>query len=215
VTVPADPAAYAESWLPEDHALASARARAEEVGVLAVPALTGALLSFLAASVGQFGTAGARSVAEVGTGTGVSGLWIVRGMHPEGILTSIDVEGEHLRLAKEAFADAGLTGRVRLIAGRALQVLPRLADGAYDMVHLDAGLVETPDLLPEALRALRIGGILAVSRALAGGRVVDPAARDSAAVAMREVGQALRSDERLIPVLLPVGDGLAAAVRLS
>jgi predicted O-methyltransferase YrrM len=213
VTVPADPSAYAESWIPEDHALAGARARAEEVGVLPVPPMTGAVLRFLAAAAGV--GSGARAVAEIGTGTGVSGLWILRGMHPEGILTSIDVEAEHLRLAKETFADAGLSARVRLIAGRALQVLPRLADEAYDLVHLDAGLVETPDLLPEALRSLRIGGILAVSRALAGGRVTDPAARDSAVVAMREVGQALRADERLVPLLLPVGDGLAAAVRTS
>jgi predicted O-methyltransferase YrrM len=209
VTVPADPAAYAESWLPEDNALVAARARSEEVGVHPVPPMTGAVLRFLAAA------SGARAVAEVGTGTGVSALWILQGMHPEGTLTSIDVETEHLRLAKESFAEAGVTSRVRLIAGRALQVLPRLADGAYDLVHLDAGLVETPDLLPEALRALRIGGIIAVSRAMAGGRVADPAARDAAVVAMREVGQALRSDDRLVPLLLSVGDGLAAAVRTS
>jgi predicted O-methyltransferase YrrM len=209
VTVPADPTAYAESWLPEDHVLAAARARAAEVGVLPVPPMTGAVLRFLAAA------SSARAVAEVGTGTGVSGLWILQGMQPDGILTSIDVESEHLRLAKESFAEAGVSSRVRLIAGRALQVLPKLADAAYDLVHLDAGLVETPDLLPEALRALRVGGILAVSRAMAGGRVADPAARDSAVVAMREVGQLLRADERLVPLLLPLADGLAAAVRIS
>src|SRR5450631_709496 len=86
----------------------------------------GAALRFLAALLD------ARAVVEIGTGCGVSGVWLLRGMHPEGVLTTIDVEGEHQRLAKQTYAEAGIaTNRVRLISGPALDVLPRLTDAFF------------------------------------------------------------------------------------
>ena len=78
---------------------------------------------------------GAKAVAEVGTGVGVSGLWLSAGMREEGVLTTIDVEPEHQRLAKQAFNEAGIT---RAIAGRAQDVLQRLADESQDLVFIDA-----------------------------------------------------------------------------
>ncbi len=199
---------YAEAWLPEDPATAAARTRAQEVGVVPISPLAGALLRFLAASVG------ARHVAEVGTGTGVSALWLLQGMTADGVLTSIDVEAEHHRLARESLTDAGVPmTRVRLIAGRALDVLPRLSDGGYDLVHVDGAAAEAADLLPEALRALRRGGLVVFSGALAGGRVADAVSRDAAAVAHRGLGRLVREDESLVPVLLPVGDGVLAALK--
>jgi len=190
---------YAEGWLPEDAALTAARARAREVGVGSVSPLGGALLRFLAA------VTAAGSVAEVGTGAGVSGLWLLRGMRTGGVLTSIDSEAEHQRLARVAFRDAEVPGaRVRLIGGRAQEVLPRLADGAYDLVHLDAPLEQAMDLLADAVRVLRPGGVLAVAGALAGGRVADAGARDPDAVAGRALLRAVRDDDRLVPALLPL-----------
>ena len=98
--------------------LASARARAQEVGVAPIGAGGGAALRFLAA------VTEARAVVEIGTGTGVSGVWMLRGMRPDGVLTTVDTEAEHQRLAKEAFSEAGIPSqRVRLIPGAALEVL--------------------------------------------------------------------------------------------
>ena len=168
----------------------------------------GAALRFLAASIT------ARSVVEVGTGAGVSGIWLLRGMAPDGVLTSIDVEAEHQRAAKESFKEAGIApGRARLITGRALDVLPRLTDAAYDLVFCDAAKGEYVDYLREALRLLRPGGVLAFDNALWHGRVPDPSAREPETVAVRELLREVRDDERLVPVLLPAGDGLLAAVR--
>jgi predicted O-methyltransferase YrrM len=151
---------------------------------------------------------------EIGTGVGVSGLWILRGMRADGVLTSIDVEAEHQRMARMAFNEAGLPpSRVRLINGRALEVLPRLADESYDMVVVDAIKAEYTDYLVEALRLLRCGGIVAFDGALRGGKVVDPTARDPESVALRELARIVRDHEQLVPVILPVGDGLLAAVR--
>jgi predicted O-methyltransferase YrrM len=134
-------------------------------------------------------------------------------MVPVGVLTSSDVEAEHQRFARETFADAGVpANRTRLITGRALDVLPRLTDGGYDLVFCDGAKSEYGDYLREAMRLLRPGGVVAFDNALWHGRVPDASARDAETVAIRELLRAVRDDDRLVPVLLAAGDGLLAAV---
>ena len=157
---------------------------------------------------------GARSVVEIGTGCGVSGLWLLRGMRPGAVLTSVDVEPDHQRLARAVFVTAGFpAGRYRLISGRALDVLPRLADGAYDLVFCDADPQEYPEYLVAALRLLRPGGVVTFDNALPARQAGALAPSDPDAVAVRELCEQVRVDERLVPLLLPVGDGLLAAVK--
>ncbi len=207
--------AYIDEFVPEDESLAAARRNAYEVGgAVPVTPVTGATLRFLAAAIS------AKSVVEIGTGCGTSGLWLLRGMRTGAVLTSVDVEPEHQRLARVAFVDAGFgSGRYRLISGRALEVLPRLADGAYDLVFCDADRQEYPEYLAAALRLLRPGGIMAFDGALMADPVLaDPVPADSAlpdpeAAAISEVREQVRVDERLVPLLLPIGDGLLAAVK--
>ncbi|GAB3255352.1 O-methyltransferase [Nocardioides dilutus] len=197
---------YAETYVAEDDILAAARARADEVGVVAIGSGGGAALRFLASVLE------ARAVVEVGTGTGVSGLWLLRGMRGDGVLTTVDIETEHQRLARETFTDAGIpTQRARTIAGSALDVLPRLTDGHYDLVFLDGDKTEYSAYLREAVRLLRPGGVVAFDNALWHDRVADPAQRDAETTAIREVIREVEDDDRLIPALLPVGDGLLVA----
>ncbi|HLR85171.1 MAG TPA: O-methyltransferase [Nocardioidaceae bacterium] len=199
---------YAESYIGEDEVVAAARIRGAEVGVVPISAGGGAVLRFLAS------VTGARSVVEVGTGSGVSGMWLLRGMQEDGVLTSVDIEAEHQRLAREAFAEAGIASqRYRLIPGPALDVLPRLTDNHYDLIFVDAAKNEYIGYLDEAARLLRPGGIVAFDNALWGGRVADPAQRDAQTTAIRELGRTLREDERFMSMLLPVGDGLLVAQR--
>ncbi|MCW2669038.1 MAG: Methyltransferase type 11 [Frankiales bacterium] len=198
---------WLDAWLPEDAPLTAARSRAAEVGVPCVDPVTGSLLRLLAA------TSAAKAVVELGTGAGVSALWLLRGMAPDGILTTVDPETEHQRLAKQSLNEAGYgSGRVRLIAGEALNVLPRLSDAAYDLVFCDAARSENLDYLAAALRLLRPGGLVVFAGALADGRVADPSARDNETVALRELTKAVREEDRLTPALLPVGPGILAAV---
>ncbi|MDT0165286.1 O-methyltransferase [Actinotalea sp. AC32] len=200
--------AYSEDFLPADDVLLRAYDRASQLGVPAVSTGTGAVLRLVAAAL----RAGA--VAEVGTGAGVSGLWLLRGMAPDGVLTTIDTEVEHQRAAKEAFTEEGVRStRARTITGRALDVLPRLTDGGYDMVLVDGDPLETPATVEHALRLLRPGGVLAVAHALSADRVPDPARRDELTTTLREVTRSLRDDERVVPALLPSGDGLLLAAR--
>jgi predicted O-methyltransferase YrrM len=205
-TDPGTLAAWLDGWLPEDAPLLSARARAAEVGIGAVDPATGAVLRMLAA------VSSARAAVEVGTGAGVSTLWILRGMRPDGILTSVDSDGEHQRLARLSLGEAGVpAGRVRLIAGRAMEVLPRLSDGAYDLVFCDASRAENDDYLEAAIRLLRPGGVVAFAGALGGGRIAEASARDPETVALRELVRRVREEPRLVPALVPVGPGLLVA----
>jgi predicted O-methyltransferase YrrM len=202
--------AYAEEFLSEDDHLAAARRRSDDVGVIPIGSGGGAALSFLA-SVVQ-----AKSVAEVGTGTGVSGLWLLRGMQPDGVLTSVDLEAEHQRLARETFTEAGYAPqRFRLIAGAGLDVMPRLTDAGYDVVFLDGDKVEYGEYLDQAMRLVRPGGVIVFDNALWHDRVADPAQRDPETSAIRDVVQRVKNDERLRSVLLPLGDGLLAAQLLT
>jgi predicted O-methyltransferase YrrM len=199
---------YAESFAVEDDVTAAARDRGRELGCVPIGPAGGATLRVLAAATG------ARTVVEVGTGAGVSGLYLLGGMAADGVLTTIDVEGEHQRAAKEAFTEAGIpSARYRLINGSAAEVLPRLREEAYDLVFVDADKTAYSVYYEQAVRLLRPGGIVAFDNALWHDRVADPAQRDATTTAIRELGKRVRDDEQLVSCLLPVGDGLLVAVK--
>jgi predicted O-methyltransferase YrrM len=198
-------AAYVEGYL-DDETLVTARGRAAEFGCTPLSAAAGAALRFLAA------TLQARAVVEIGTGAGVSGLHLLRGMAPDGVLTSIDIEPEYHRAARKAFLEAGFPpGRTRLIMGRALDVLPRLTHGGYDLVFVDSARLEYPSYYEKGVALLRPGGVLAFHNVLAGGRVKESNRRDPEVLALRELARAIREDDRLVPAILPVGGGLLVA----
>jgi predicted O-methyltransferase YrrM len=196
-------------FLGEDEPLLSARRNAEHAGgAVPVAPVTGAALRFVAAAIG------ARAVVEIGTGCGISGIWLLRGMRAGSVLTSVDVEPAHHRLARAAFTAAGFpASRYRLISGRALEVLPRLADGAYDLVFCDADKREYPEYLAAALRLLRQGGIVAFDNAIWADDSANPAHRDPDTAAIGQLRNQISADEDLTPLLLPIGGGLLAAVK--
>jgi predicted O-methyltransferase YrrM len=199
---------YAESAIVEDDALLAARARADELGAAAVAPAVGALLALLARSCD------AHAVVEIGTGVGVSGLWLLNGMASDGVLTTIDPEPEHHRAARQSFAGADIaSGRTRLINGTPRDVLPRLADESYDLVFVDGPLIDHPRHVTEAVRMLRPGGVVVVHNATAGGAVADPTRTEPAAVAAREAALLIADDERLLPVVIPLGAGVLAAAK--
>ncbi len=191
----------------DDGVLARARERGSELGAVPVLPGAGALMRVLAASVE------ARSAVEIGTGSGVGSLYLLAGMHPDGVLTTIDPEVENQRAAREAFAEAGIRSpRVRTIAGRPRDVVGRLTDHAYDLVSFPAQAPHALDLLEHARRLLRPGGVLVIPHALFHDRVADPAARDADTQSVRAVLKAVSAAEDLVSVLTGSGDGVLAAV---
>ena len=165
-------------------------------------------MTFLASAVR------ARAVVEIGTGSGVSGLALFAGMQPDGILTSVDIEPEHQRAARASFLAVGIpTQRFRLIAGSALNVLPSLSDGAYDLVFIDADKLEYPAYVEQGSGCSATAGCWSMDNSLWHDRVADPANTDDETVAIRDALALVAENEDLCPVLLPVGDGLLVAVK--
>lgn len=197
--------AYAEEFVTASPHVEAAVAKGEQLGASPVGNGIGALLQTLAAAIGG------KAVMEIGTGVGVSGLWLLAGMPADGILTTIDVEPEHQRAARAAFAAAGIAHqRTRVIAGRPLEVLPRMTDGAYDLVVVLADVADYPDYLEQANRLLRTGGTLVMTWT---DTVSDPAARDPETTTLREVTAAIRDHEQFTAALLPVSTGALVAVK--
>lgn len=200
--------AYSENFVGEDDVLTDARARAANFPAPPIGPGGGAALRFLAA------TLDARNVVEIGTGCGVSGTWLLRGMRRDGVLTSVDIEAEHQRFARQTFTAGGFAPqRARLITGAALDVVSRLTDGHYDLVFCDGDKKEYAEYLAAAARLLRVGGVVAFDNALWHDKVADPSARDAETTNIREVGRTIAESDEWLGVMLPVGDGLLCAVK--
>ena len=204
-------AAYADRFAAETADMTAARDRAAHLpGPPPVEPSVGATLALLAAGVE------ARSVVSIGSGGGLAGLWLLRGMRPDGVLTALDGDPEQLRAARAAFAGAGVpTGRTRLIFGTPAEVLPRLSPGAYDMVVCAGPPGEYAAQLRGVLDLVRVGGTLACHGLLTGGRIGDRTARDPQTVAWREIARGIREDEDLLSAVLPIGEGLLVATKRS
>jgi predicted O-methyltransferase YrrM len=200
---------YADDVVVESDPISRARAHSLEVGIDPVSPAVGTQLALLVAATG------ARNIMEIGTGSGVSGLWMLSG-NPRSTLTSIDSEVEHQAATREHFHDAGIpSNRFRLIAGRALDVLPRMNENSYDLVLVDADGASVIEYVEHGLRLARAGGTVIVTHALSRGRVADPAARDEVTVGYRTLVQEVASSTAVISALSVVGDGLLQITKLD
>jgi predicted O-methyltransferase YrrM len=200
---------FAEEFVVEPELIASARAHSLEHGVDPVSPAQGAQLAVLAAATN------AQSIIEIGTGFGVSGLWMLTGA-PAAALTSIDLEVEFQQAAKRAFADFGIpANRARLIAGRALEVLPRMNEASYDLVLVDADPGPIIEYVEHALRLVRVGGTVVVPHALWRGRVADPAQRDDTVTDFRTLLKEIAESPAVLSALSLAGDGLLQLTRVS
>ena len=189
-------------------ALRAARYDAISAGEAPISNGTASVLTLLARILG------ARAVVEVGTGNGTSGLALFDGMSSEGILTSIDPDAELQHRARTAFTGAGVrSSRFRLITGVPLDVLPKLRDGAYDLMFINGDKLEYVEYVSEAMRLLRPGGVLVVNDALWNNHVADDSNEDDETVIIREALEAVASAEGFVPALLPVGNGLLVAAK--
>jgi len=213
VTPTAKPAAhiaswtYAEHFMPESEAARAARAASLEAGLVPISRGAAQTLTVLA-RLGRV-----KAVVEVGTGTGVASVALLAGMDPTGHLTSIDTEGDHLQTAGAMARLAGVKSqRQRLIAGRPLEILARLADAAYDLVYIDADPLDSGEHVEQALRVLRPTGLLVVYHALLSDTVARENNLDDETLIVRETLEAVREMD-LTSVLLPIGDGLLVSVK--
>ncbi|KJL46918.1 putative O-methyltransferase [Microbacterium hydrocarbonoxydans] len=193
----------------EPASIARARAHAIELGAAPVSAAVGSQIAVLAAATG------ARSIVEIGTGAGVSGLWLLHGA-PQAVLTSIDNEPEHLAAARQAFADARVPAtKARFITGRAADVLPRMNEASYDIVLIDADPENVIEYVEHGLRLARTGGMVLVPRVLTGGRVADPVQRDEITSAYRSLIQETQESSAVLATVSASGEGLLQLISVD
>ncbi|MEA9986055.1 MULTISPECIES: O-methyltransferase [Subtercola] len=199
---------YAEDIVAEPAVIALARAHSIELGVEAVSPGIGAQLAVIAAATA------AKSIIEVGTGVGVSGLWLLAGA-PLATFTSIDTEVDRQQSARAAFISQGAAAnRVRLITGRANDVLPRMNEGSYDLVLIDADPESVIEYVEHGLRLARVGGTVLVPHALWRDRVADPVQRDDTVADFRSLISEITQSSAVITALSPIGDGLLQITKL-
>lgn len=199
---------YADDLVAETPQIVAARAHAAEVGVESVSPAIGSQLGVIAAATA------AKSIVEIGTGLGVSALWMLRGA-PEATITSIDTELEHQQVARAALLDAKVpANRIRLITGRAGDVLPRLNENSYDLVLVDADAASVIEYVEHALRLVRRGGTVLVPHALWKDKVADPVQRGETVTDFRTLIAELAASEAVLTALSPAGDGLLQVTKI-
>lgn len=192
----------------EDELLASLREEADRTGLppIAISSDEGRLLQVLLAAIN------ARSVLEVGTLGGYSAIWMARSLPPDGRLVSIEIEEAHARFAERYVERAGLSSKVEIRVGRALDVLPSLDGQKFDAIFIDADKEPLVTYFEWGLRLVRPGGLVIADNALWGGRVWDDTVDDDKTRAVREFNRRMATDPRVIGIIVPTHDGVAVGV---
>jgi predicted O-methyltransferase YrrM len=198
-----------ELFAAEDPILAKIRARhaAEQLPTINISPEEGRLLHVLLLAIQ------AKRVLEIGSLGGYSGVWLARALPPGGELTTIEKDPRHAKIAREAFASARLHGRVQLIEGSALDVLPQLPPG-FDAVFIDADKEPLPKYFDWGMKLLRRGGLLLCDNAFFHGAAVDPNDRSPNALGVRAFNDLAARDPRLAATIVPVRDGLVVGVKI-
>jgi predicted O-methyltransferase YrrM len=200
-------AAFVDAFAAETEPMLEAREASEQFGITPVAPSVGAQLAVVAAG------GPARTIIELGTGAGVSGLWLLRGA-PEAQLTTIDEDLDHQQVARGILSAAGYAAKqLRFIPGRASDVLPRMNEESYDLVFVDANPDGAAGYVDHALRLVRRGGIVLVAHVLQGGRVAQASRRDAVTTQFRNLLRSVRDRDDLLASISPVGDGLLHLVR--
>ena len=200
---------FAESFAHEDYFMQQARRNGQEISASDPTPAVGKFLKF------SVNLLNAKSVVEIGTGSGVGGLWLLSGMPSDAVLTTIDSEREHSKIAKTIFDEADVAPtRYRIITGKLIEVIGKLADNSYDLIVIRPAL-DLFDMVHESYRLLKSGGLLVIDQALSGGKVADPTQRDPESIARRDAIKVVKEDERWAASLIPIGAGVLVANKLT
>ncbi|HKE91793.1 MAG TPA: O-methyltransferase [Gemmatimonadales bacterium] len=200
----------AELFAVEDPVLARVRARhaERELPPIHISPDEGKLLHVLVRLVA------ARRVLEIGSLAGYSGIWLARALPADGLLTTIELDPHHAWLARQAYDEAGVAGRVRLLEGDARTILPTL-DPGFDVVFLDADKEPLPEYFEWSVRLLRSGGLLLCDNAFLHGTVVEEDNDSPATEGVRAFNRLAAGDPRVVSAVVPLRDGIVVAVKVA
>lgn len=152
-----------------------------------------------------------KRVLEIGSGAGYSAVWLMKGMPPDGILDTIELNSQVVEALKATIRKAGLEERIRIHHGRALDVLREMKE-PYDMVFIDGDKDEYPNYLEEALRLTRPGSIIVADDMLWGGSAIRREGKERLR-GITEYTKRIFNDSRLSSLIIPLGDAPALSYR--
>ena len=191
-TTPEDVDAFLNSTLiGDDPALSAALESSDAAGLpqIAVSAQQGKFLSLLAGAIA------ARRVLEIGTLGGFSTIWLARGVGPQGRVVTLEYEPKHAEVARANLQRAGVADRVEVVVGAALDTLPTLTGGPFDLVFIDADKENYVPYLEWAIKLARPGTIIVEENVIRQGKVL--AAQDDAARAVQQTLKLMGEHPRL------------------
>src|SRR5437588_7518826 len=210
---PAEVDGFLDSTVLDDDPVLSAVLEASDAAGLpkiAVSSQQGKFLSLLAAAIG------ARRILEIGTLGGFSTIWLARGAGPDGRVTTLEYEPKHAEVARANIDRAGLGERVEVLVGAALDTLPSVTGGPFDLVFIDADKENNPSYLEWAVKLTRPGSLIVVDNVIREGAILSPG-QDAVLLGTRKVLELMGEHPQLdTAVLQTVGakhwDGLAFAL---
>ena len=204
---------FTERLVPPDPALEAALRASEASGLPAhqVTPSEGKLLWLLAKMQC------ARAILEIGTLGGYSAIWLGRALPAEGRLITLEADPKHAEVARANIAHAGLSDRVEVRVGPALDSLRQLAEegrGPFDLIFIDADKANSPGYFTWSLRLARSGTLIVADNVVRGGAVVDPESTDPSVLGVRRFTEMLAAEPRVsATVIQTVGgkgyDGMA------
>lgn len=154
-----------------------------------------------------------KRILEIGTAVGYSAICLSEFLEQDGIIDTIEREEDRVKEAKENIKEAEVEGKINVLAGDAVEILPTLTE-KYDLVFIDASKAKYPFFLKEALRLLNKDGIILADNVLYKGYVLGDYNKHKQRTAVRNLREflsELQSNEELETKILEVGDGLAIA----
>jgi caffeoyl-CoA O-methyltransferase len=159
----------------------------------------------------------AKRALEIGVFTGYSALSVALALPADGQLIACDVSEEYTAIARRYWEQAGVAHKIDLRIAPALETLDQLLaagqSNSFDFAFIDADKSSYPDYYERSLELVRPGGLIAIDNVLWSGRVADPQAQDNRTQLIRNFNQALHADQRILPCLLPIADGLTLALK--
>jgi len=162
---------------------------------------------------------GARRTLEIGTFTGYSALAVALALPADGLLLGCDISEEWVSIGRPFWERAGVTKKIEIRIGPALDTLHKLeqggANGSFDLAFVDADKESMDAYYESSLRLVRPGGLVVLDNMFQGGRILDQANADPRTPIVRKLNAKIAADDRVDRVLLPVGDGMTLVRRQS
>jgi len=156
-----------------------------------------------------------KTILEIGTYTGYSGICMARGLSKEGKLITLDINDELEKMVRGFFEESGLADQIDYRLGNALEIIPELP-GPFDMVFIDADKFNYAKYFDLVIDKVSSGGIIMADNVLWSGKILVEEGKkiDKDTQAILDFNSKIQEDPRVENVLLPIRDGVMMARKI-